>query len=211
MSEESIVFYIYENRLPGRFKRYPCKEKKTVNNYTYFHVTVPVSDRKKLERFLKRRNLSYKCYERNWERSSGYRERYFASIKPPYRCRYCNRKLKKENATVDHIVPVALVKNSEKARKRLLNKGITNVNDPDNLCISCFECNQRKGERLGIWYYRAQWGRNPAYWTIKRLLKILLIGAIVIVIYLFATGHFEQLTNFVKDSLSNLSTGQVFH
>ncbi len=118
-----------------------------------------------------------------WERSYNYRDVFFQSYDPPYRCRYCNRKLAKKYLTVDHIVPVAGTRKSFLARWILKSRGIKTVNDPRNLCASCRRCNASKGAKMGLWLIRGWLGQYRAYWI---TLYLLAIGAFLAALTLLA-------------------------
>lgn len=56
-------------------------------------------------------------------------------IRDDYQCQYCGTELHKQNCTIDHIVPKSYF-----SSKKLANKW-------DNLVISCYRCNHKKGRK----------------------------------------------------------------
>jgi hypothetical protein len=83
---------------------------------------------------------------------------------------------------IDHIVPIAQVKKNTNARMLLYLQGISEVNDVRNLAPSCKKCNNKKDQKLGIWFIRGIFGKYKIYWIILNIIKILLF---VILIFLF--------------------------
>ena len=95
--------------------------------------------------------------------------------------------MKKEYLVVDHLVPVAKTKKSTLARNLLYVRGIDNVNDWRNLAPSCYRCNSRKSDKMGLWYIRGILGRYELYWVLLRLTEAigLIITLVFIVLYFF--------------------------
>lgn len=57
-----------------------------------------------------------------------------ASIRGGQYCAYCNKSLSFDEITIDHIVPI----------------GHGGTWAPENLCMSCFECNNKRGSNINI-------------------------------------------------------------
>lgn len=127
-------------------------------------------DKNKIVKKLNKRNIKHRCYEKRWERSSNYRDNFFKTYTAPYRCRYCNKSLTKEKMVIDHIVPIGKVKKSTNARMLLYIQNISEVNDVKNLAPSCRKCNQRKSDKLGLWYLKGILGKYKLYWILRRLI-----------------------------------------
>lgn len=134
------------------------------------------------ERFARRKKLRIRAYDQGYERSADYRKAFFAAYKPAvkgrYLCAYCGRPLKREQVTVDHIISVDRAQRSGAAQRALARRGISDVNDPRNLCAACRSCNSSKSNKGGLWEVRGRIGRHPAFWIIAyALLAAVLAGA----------------------------------
>mgnify|MGYP000850130085 CR=1 FL=1 len=154
----------------------------------YFAFKVNENDKKMLLKQLKRHHIKYNIYDKKWERSSNYREQFFKYNCGPYRCRYCNKKISKSNVIVDHLYPIAAGKYRPNTRILLYMRNISNVNDVKNLVPSCYKCNSKKSDKLGLWYIRGILGKYKIYWIILILLKITIILSLIYVGYLFVSG-----------------------
>lgn len=194
------------------FNVYAKHHQKWMDNFTYtlkytkkgfyFVFKVKKEDIKKIKREIRKHHLRYAMYEEKWERSSSYRKKFFKANKGPYRCRYCNRMLKKEYLVVDHIYPIAKGKYNKKSRKLLKLRGIKNVNDTRNLAASCFKCNEKKGDKLGLWYIRGLLGQYDWYWKTLKILKILII-IVIILSLIFIFLHFSNLNFHLQKIIKN--------
>lgn len=59
-----------------------------------------------MQRYCRRRNLTFEAVPTQYTRSSNYRSRFFAKHPSPtgkYRCAYCGKKKTKDKITIDHI------------------------------------------------------------------------------------------------------------
>jgi 5-methylcytosine-specific restriction endonuclease McrA len=176
---------------------------KEVNNQgnTYYTIKVDKYEKNKIIRKAKWRGIKYRCYEERWSRSSDYRRKFIKVYKAPYRCRYCNRKLKEEDMVVDHVIPVAKVKkNKNHARLLLKIKGIEDVNDLKNLVASCDKCNGTKRDKMGIWLIKAWIGKFDFYWKIKPIITLIFWG--IICYYLYKNEVFTILLDIVQKFIS---------
>ena len=134
--------------------------------------TIETSDKSYVTKFCEKNRLRYNWYKKQWDRAGGYRARFLRVNNPPYRCRYCPRRLPVKKLEVDHLVPVARAKKSAFARMLLRIQGIHNVNDGKNLVACCHRCNERKRDRMGIWYVRGHLGKYRLYWLFRNLLRM---------------------------------------
>ena len=79
-----------------------------------------VSSEAQVERvksFFEKKGLTFSIDNKLSRRSSDYRKQFFKQNKPAliyiwYFCAYCGRPVRKKYVTVDHLVPVAIAKNS---------------------------------------------------------------------------------------------------
>lgn len=173
---------VYTTECLKCFNKYNIREKNHPKYGRYYQMLTDRRGKRKLTRFLARRKIKYRVYEKRWERSSDYRAVFFQIYSPPYRCRYCNRKLKKEYMTIDHIVPVGKVKSSTNARMFLYIQGISDVNDARNLAPSCYKCNKKKDMKLGLWWVKGMFGKYKLYWVLRKafFLSLLLFAAFLL-------------------------------
>lgn len=140
-----------------------------------YHWIIETEQRKEVETKLKKIRVSQQWYKKEWKRSSNYRQIFFENNQGPYRCRYCNRRLKKEYLQVDHLVPVDKVEKTEIAKLLLKLRGIEDVNNIRNLVPSCGKCNRAKGNNMGWWYLRGIFGQYKWYWVGQKILAVILI------------------------------------
>lgn len=173
---------VYVKKKKWWMKKYNFKE---VNGKygIYFTIKVNKNDKKKIIRKLNWGHIRYRCYESRWTRSSNYREKFLKENKGPYKCRYCNKPIKKDGMVVDHIISIYQAKSNKKARTLLNARGITDVNDLRNLVASCRKCNEAKSEKMGIWIIKAYLGKYKWYWTVRKLLYICLFSLVLWSLY----------------------------
>ena len=159
-------------------------KRKSRKSNCYKFTNVKGRKKKRLTQKFKTQALKYRWYKEEWDRSSHYREKFFRQKKQKrYRCRYCNRSLKKADMEVDHLIPVSKVKDYSAARillKFSCKSPQADVNHINNLVPSCHKCNNRKSDKMGLWYVRGILGRYRLYWLILGMIKI---G------FFFATGY----------------------
>lgn len=148
---------------------------------SYFTIEANAKERKDIERKAKRCGIKYRVYDKKWDRSSDYRSEFFKHNSEPFRCRYCNKKLKKNEVVVDHIIPVGKVKKNSFARTLLYIQGISTVNDYRNLAPACNKCNKKKSDQMGFWIIRGFLGKYRLYWILR---KIVIFSLICFTIYL---------------------------
>ena len=187
---------IYTSKYKLWMNRYNVKEKS--GKYGVYYTTkLDYKQKKKLIRKLKWKNIKYRCYEERWNRSSDYRKKFLNATKPPYRCRYCNRYLKTEYMVVDHIIPVDKAKSSTKAKNLLALQGIKNVNDVKNLAPSCYDCNSRKGAKMGLWFIRGILGKYKWFWIAKNIFLFFILILIIYILYYSLICN-DEFLNFIK-------------
>ena len=149
----------------------------------YWVIEASDNEVRRITRKLRFAGFKYNWYKKEWSRASNCRDRFFRLTKAPYRCRYCNRHLKKEYVEVDHLIPVGKVKNNRSHARQLMNiSKLDDINDIRNLVASCRYCNRRKGDKLGIWYIRGILGKYKIYWTIVYILKLCILILLLYII-----------------------------
>lgn len=151
----------------------------------YYVLTIKPEEKKDLLLKIHKNQLKYKIYEKKWTRSSDYRQKFINSTKEPYKCRYCNKPLKKEYMTIDHIYPVSKGQNNIDSRMLLYIRNISDINDLRNLAPACYKCNKKKGNKLGLWYIRGILGKYTLYWKIIKIFKCISLVMIGIITFLF--------------------------
>lgn len=192
--ENQVCIDLYTEKTYQWMTRYPLKKQESAK-WTYFTITTDKKNVGEITRNAVKYHIKYNCYKKEWKRSSNYRSEFFRRYPPPYRCRYCNRKLRPDEVVVDHIVPVSKAKKSRNARQKLTIHGIKDVNDPKNLAPACVSCNQRKGNKMGLWYYRGVLGKYRFYWPAVYLLVAVL--PILAVYSLLHTDFIHVITEII--------------
>lgn len=146
---------------------------------------------RRLKRFSHSAHLKLLLNPAYSARSSNYRALFFETHHTEdnkYRCVYCGRKFPKEKITIDHVYPVSPISKHVELQKKLQRKGIENVNSQNNLVPACWKCNKRKGEKMGIWIWKAKLGTNNWYWIVKRIIQSFIIIGILLLLYFIITG-----------------------
>ncbi len=161
----------------------------------YYYIKVKNGEEVKILKKARRNGIKYRYYDENWSRSGTYRRKFLRVNKPPYRCRYCNRSINEKNLIVDHLVPIGMTKKSGFMRWFLKYNGIDNINDVRNLVPSCYRCNSRKGDRLGLWFLKGILGKYKVYWIIRRIIITILLCTLV---YLLYTNKIIDVLLFIK-------------
>ncbi|MGN0437030.1 MAG: HNH endonuclease [Lachnospiraceae bacterium] len=173
-----VNVYTKKKRYLRRY--HPNKLKK--GNSHYFRIYFETErDAKPLIRKLDRKGIPYKAYQEEYARNTNYRGMFFRQTEGPYRCRYCNRRLKEEDVIVDHIIPVKQAMNSRKAQRILSRHHIDNVNQLENLVAACYDCNEEKGTQLGQWVQKGFLGfwKYHLYRALLTVVKIILLSLII--------------------------------
>lgn len=176
--------YVVEIKKKGYFnyKKFSGFEKKQPGIYT---ATVETKqEAKDLCRKAKWHFMFAQFYDEKWSRSTTYRGDYMKGLDPHARCRcvYCGKIDNLENMVIDHIIPVAMAKESKTVQRILEKLGYESINDVRNLVPACNDCNTKKGRDYNIFYsIRAKLGGYEIFWYIYWGLQILII---IFLIYL---------------------------
>lgn len=148
------------------------------------------SEIKQLKKYFSSKHLSCLMYDDKYERSAEYRKEFFKrNNKESYRCAYCGRKIKRNETTIDHIIPVR--KAQKNTISKLLLKVIHNktVNDYNNLTPCCSKCNKRKGQRVSLKYiYKGITGKTSSGITVRRIcffVSLFYIAVDVLLLFLY--------------------------
>lgn len=165
------------------------------NEHTDGSFSISAEDKGYITKVCDKYRLKCVWYKKEWTRSSNYRYTFFRFNKPPYRCRYCNKRLPKGKVEVDHLIPVGMAKKYRFARLLLRIRGIRNVNDSRNLVPSCHRCNERKRDRLAGWYIKGRLGKYKLYWIIKYLSELIFWICIIYLLYKYYPYLFSFFEN----------------
>lgn len=137
------------------------------------------SEIKKLRKYCRKKGFWIHITDARYTRSSGYRNDFFRDDpREKYKCAYCGKVLKKEQATVDHILPVRKFRNNRSGilLKSVINLlGIKDINDSRNLAPACQKCNRKKGHNGGFWAFRGFIGKSYFRRTVMNFFKILMV------------------------------------
>ena len=162
------------------------------NGYEYYGI-VDKRTSKRMQYYCEKNGLKFKIHNDFGERRYDYRKKYFSFYEPvfgdKYQCVYCGKLLDKGKVTVDHLYPVAKVNESIRLQKKLLKKGILNVNDEKNLVSACEVCNKKKGKKLGKWIIRGKLGRYKWLWFVRYALRVIIFITALILGFMIVTGR----------------------
>lgn len=141
----------------------------------------PLNEINGYKEYAKKHLFRTYSYPKNYERGTRYREDFFKYNKPVlfkkyYICAYCGRPLRKQDVSVDHIIPVNKAKKNPFTKMILRKLNIENINEPKNLVASCKSCNSRKGTKLGIWLLRGYLGKFKYFWIICYPIILFILG-----------------------------------
>lgn len=187
-----FILELYTEKQTEWMEEYAFQQKKNRQGL-YYLIETDEKQKKHILSKARKSHIRSRCYGKEWARSSRCRERFFRENPGSYRCRYCNRRLEKDQVVVDHIIPVNKVKISNKARNMLRRSGMTSINDIRNLAPSCVWCNSRKADKMGFWYLRGRWGKYKVYWA---LVYVFLLIAMVFACY--SLWHLDFIHNLTK-------------
>lgn len=130
---------------------------------------------RKLREFCAENGLRFSYDNGYSQRSSNYRQKFFANHPPDlgdkYICVYCGKRLTKEQMTVDHLYPVSRTAANRKLQNKLKRKGIENVNDLANLVAACSRCNRKKSNKMRKWIWKGKLGRHKRIWYLRWTLR----------------------------------------
>lgn len=172
---------IYKNRFLLRSKGF--KFVKRSYGKSFYAKKIESEDEKtKLKQFCLQQGLTFKCIDDKYIRSSDYRKAYMESMKFKHKytiCAYCGLPLKVDKITVDHIIPVDKVQNSNYAKLVLKKLHIDNVNNKKNLVGACRRCNSKKGTKMGSWVIRGFVGKSKVVWGVRWFLRCAVLYVVV--------------------------------
>ena len=175
----------------------------------YFMGKVHERASEEVQEYCRANRLKYYIDNEFGIRSSNYRNTFFRTYKPIlkrfYFCSYCGVLLTPRKVSVDHLYPIGSARCSIELQKKLLKKGIKNINDAKNLVPACERCNKQKGKKMGDWIRKGEIGRHQKLWLIRHIVRILLLFCvIVLIVYLTSgmpnvVGRLEELwENFIR-------------
>lgn len=174
------IVNVYTTKKRHVRRYHPNKLKK--GNSHFFRVYFDnEKDGKPLIHKLERKGIRYSAYREEYARNTNYRGLFFRQNTGPYRCRYCNRRLDKDEVVVDHIIPVSQAKNNKRVKRILQNHHIENINQIENLVASCAACNELKGSQLGEWTNKGFLGfwRYHIYRILFSVCKLFILSGII--------------------------------
>lgn len=132
----------------------------------------------------KKLKLNSSVTDKRLLRNSSYRKDFFDNTSPfftkgvfkgCYICTYCGKLLPPSDIYVDHIIPISKAQKSAVYCMLLKKTGSGNVNQFQNLCASCFKCNNiRKRDKAGFWVIRGYLFSHKSMQIVRILLKSLL-------------------------------------
>lgn len=166
--------------------------------------------------FCKQKHLIFLFDNEYGERSADYRKTFFDNNRPDkngkFRCVYCGKKLNRNRITVDHLYPVSAVSKSLELQKKLKSRGINSLNSKENLVAACWNCNMRKGTRMGIWSLRGRLGRHETFWRTRSVIRFFLV---LFILYIFSciaflpiSGHQGQWLTYPAEQFLILLGGK---
>ena len=78
--------------------------------------------------------------------------------------------------TVDHVIPIQKVQQSDFYKNLLVTCGIDSVNDPKNLAPACEKCNKKKAVSFSLkYYFLAKSGKQPHGIAFRRFIKFICV------------------------------------
>ena len=132
-------------------------------------------------------NFRFKVIDPNFKRSGSYIDIYFQNKKALlgkyYLCAYCQKVLRKEEVTIDHIFPVSRTSRSKFLIYICHCLKINNINDYRNLVCCCKSCNSRKQSKVGKWTILGFLGKTNIGCIILKTIKIILVLLILKYLY----------------------------
>lgn len=173
--EGNWVLKIYINHSTPKKAEAVLKKWKSIKYKGNYYIGSYVKKPRKEIKRLQHLGIKYDCYRIEYERANNYRQVFFSRTIGPYTCRYCNKKLVKNQIYVDHIIPVAKAQKTHYAKVMLAVSRCQNVNDIKNLAPACRNCNLKKSDKMGLWTIRGWFGKYRAYWIVLNIMKILCI------------------------------------
>lgn len=178
--ENKYCIEVYVKRKKLWMQKYPF----TKADSGYYKIKADEKTSRKIIRKCILKGIRYRSFESRWGRSGDYRRKFLRHTNPPYRCRYCHKKVPESEMVIDHIIPVKQTKtNRHHARFLLRLQGIDDVNDLRNLAPACRKCNDAKRDHMGIWLVKAYIGKHNLYWKIRPALIMAFICIMFYILY----------------------------
>lgn len=200
-SSDKYKVEIRKSTFSRRFNqdRYPGFRYCKTGKYSYhWESLVELEELSLIKKKVRRDRFLLKATPIEYLRGTSYRQDFFAVNGGPYRCRYCHKRLSREQVTVDHLVSVSSASKSVVARRVLSLMGAKSVNDVINLVPACGRCNGRKGSKGGLWFFRGYLRQYRVYRIFIVLLKLIALLMLSYAIYL--VSECEQ-TAFLTETL----------
>ena len=176
---------LYKNRKYLREKGFHFVKRSFGKSY-YEKRTSDEQEIEEMKTYCKHHRLLLQVHKKEHIRSHNYRKTYFDTI-PQNRsyifCAYCGLPIKRENITVDHIIPVDKVKKTAYGKGLMKILKIQDVNERRNLCGACRHCNSRKRAKMGIWVILGFIGNYQKLWYIRWGIRGCLLLAIIFSLY----------------------------
>lgn len=166
-----------------------------VSSTMYCGETMSEKKVRKVKLFCSRNYARFYYDDPKWLRNTSYRGTFFRNNPPmrggTYICVYCGRKIKKDRITVDHVYPIARASSSLRMQKKLERKGIRDINAKENLVPACWNCNMKKGTKMGTWIIRARIGKSRVIWRVRKGIRLAVSAFAVYFLYGIYTGKTE--------------------
>lgn len=187
-----------------------------IRNKNYWVKECDKNEAEQARYFCEKYNLEYAPIKKEYVRSDNYRAVFFKynngifSKRMHYHCAYCGKIKKKQDITIDHLIPINNVlhgKHSHYWRRKLWKSQISDINDYHNLVPACAKCNQKKGSKAGLWVLRGRIGSNFIFWCFYRVIQVMIIIGFIVFLFNMLFGHinileyFSRVINQIKDFL----------
>ena len=170
--------YFYRNELNSLGLRWSKRQKK------WLGITENMNMALKVKHFAKEKHLICLVYDEKHTRAINYRYNFFKKNEPmfgsKYICAYCFKPISKENATVDHIIPVKKAQANKLANRLMDRLHIQDINEEKNLCACCQSCNASKGSKAGLWIIRGFLGKKK--WFIILIYMSILLFILILIL-----------------------------
>lgn len=177
--------YQYRGQLKELGFKFNRESKSWIKTIEDENSKIAKDELKKIKKLCDRGKLTIIEKDSNYQRSNTYRNDYFKKhpygiIGNYYQCVYCGKFIKKEKVSVDHLFPINRVEKGKYRNlwKKLLKlRGITNINQTENLVSACQSCNLQKSTKIKKWYLKGCIGRHFIYWVVIWLMLSSLTAA----------------------------------
>lgn len=176
---------IYNHR--GYLARSGCTFVKRSYGKSFYTKKVGEEEKTSFVKYCKKHKLTCAVIDEKYTRNNSYRKEFLEQYKNNSHilCAYCGLLVDKKDITVDHIIPVDKAKKGKGGARMLMNiLRVDNVNNQKNLAAACKKCNNRKRTKMGFWVIKGFIGKSKCLWTIRWLLRIGIIIAIIAIVYM---------------------------